>query len=105
MRTRILSEAAGRRTLWHEHADGSVTIQQRTDVTACVERAKALHREGLDTTGMGDKHVASIPVAVLDAWARRRGKTFAHVMADDAMMREFLDDAENSVFRVWRGAL
>lgn len=105
MQTRILSNDGTRCALWHDHGDGTVTIQQVADVSANVERAKALHNAGLDTTGMGDKHVASIPVPVLTAWAQQRGKAFADVIQDSRLMQQFLEDPDNGVFRVWRGRL
>ncbi len=105
MQTRILSDSAASRTLWHDHGDGTVTIQQVADVSAGVERAKALHNAGLHTTCMGDKHVASIPIPVLTEWAARRGKSFADVVQDSGLMQQFLLDPDNSVFRVWKGHL
>lgn len=105
MQTRILSNTPLGRTLWHDHGDGRVTVQEVADVTAGVERAKALHNEGHHATGMGDKHVASIPIPVLTEWAAKRGKTFADVIQDSGLMRQFLQDPDNSVFRVWKGAL
>ena len=105
MQTRILSHNDKSRALWHDHGDGTVTIQQVADVTAGVERAKALHNEGAHTTGMGDKHVASIPIPVLTEWAARRGKTFADVVQDAGLIKQFLQDPDNGVFRVWKGQL
>ena len=63
MHARILSATENSRTVWHDHGDGQVTIQKVADVTNAVERAKELHNMGAHTTGMGDKHAASIPVA------------------------------------------
>lgn len=89
----------------HTEVDGSMVIQSTTDVSAVVERAKALHNAGDYRTQMGDKHVASIPVPVLDAWARARGKVFGDVLRDQRLMAEFLQDPDHSVFRVWKGAI
>ncbi|MDR3005611.1 MAG: hypothetical protein LBV14_15435 [Acidovorax sp.] len=105
MQTRLLTADNHSRTLWHNHGDGQVTIQQVADVSAAVEHAKALHNAGAHATGMGDKHVASVPIPVLTEWAAKRGKTFADCMQDKALLRQFLEDPDNSVFRVWKGAL
>jgi hypothetical protein len=105
MQTRILSNSAQSRVLWHDHGDGRVTVQQVADVSAGVERAKALHNAGAHTTGMGDKHVASIPIPVLTEWAAKRGKSFADVVQDSCLMQHFLQDPDNGVFRVWKGHL
>ena len=44
MHARILSATENSRTVWHDHGDGSVTIQKVADVTNAVERAKELHK-------------------------------------------------------------
>jgi hypothetical protein len=105
MRPLILSLSERSHTLLHTHADGSSTVQQVSDVSDAVERAKTLHREGFHQTGMGDKHVASIPIPALTEWAQKRGKTFSDVMQDDSLMKVFLEDPDNSFFLIWKGAL
>lgn len=105
MHTRLLEAAPGRKLLWHDHGDGRYTIQQQTDVEGAVEWAKALHNEGYHATRGGQKHVASIPIPVLQQWAQKRGKTYADVMQDQKLMHEFLTDPDHSVFRVWKGKL
>lgn len=105
MQTQILSASSTSRTLLHQHGDGTSTVQQTADVTDAVERAKALHNAGAHQTGMGDKHVASIPVPVLAEWAQKRGKAFSDVMQDDGLMKQFLEDPDNGVFRIWKGRL
>lgn len=105
MQTRILNRGSNSAALWHDHGDGTVTVQQVADVTQAVEHAKALHNCGAHTTGMGDKHVASVPIPVLTAWAQERGLTFAEVMRDRRLLKQFLEDPDNSVFRIWKGCL
>lgn len=105
MQTRILSNNGHSKALWHDHGDGSVTVQQVADVTGAVDRAKALHNEGYHSTGMGDKHAASIPMPVLMDWLQKRGKTFADWSQDRGLVKQFLEDPDNSVFRVWKGDL
>ncbi|QYG03888.1 hypothetical protein [Massilia sp. NP310] len=82
----------------HEDQDGRCAIETVTNVKSVLERAKALHNEGFHRTGMGDSHTASIPITVMDAWARARGKTFGDVMNDAALMTRFLRDPDNSYF-------
>ncbi len=105
MHARILSATENGRTLWHDHGDGKVTIQKVADVTNAVERAKELHYTGAHTTGMGDKHVASIPVPALEAWLQKHGKTFSDWARDSRLTKQFLEDPENGVFRIWKGRL
>ncbi|MCT9125408.1 hypothetical protein [Cupriavidus gilardii] len=85
-------------TFFHEEQDGKVAIESVADVEPIIERAKALHNAGINRTGMGDRHVASIPIIVLDAWARKRGLTFQNVMQDQALMSQFLQDPDHSYF-------
>lgn len=105
MQPQILSLSERSRTMLHQHADGSTTVQQVADVSDAIGRAQALHKEGFHQTGMGDKHVASIPIPLLAEWAQKRGKTFADVMQDDGLMKAFLEDPDNSFCRVWKGKL
>ena len=102
---RIFDIQPDSRTEWHDHHDGTATIAKTTDVTATLERAKALHNERLDTTKGGQKHVASIPIPVLVAWAQKHGKTYADMMQDQGLMHQFLTDPDNSHFRIWKGRL
>ena len=105
MHARTLYATENSRTMWHDHGDGTVTIQKVADVTNAVERAKELHNMGAHTTGMGDKHAASIPVAALESWLQKRGKTFADWSQDQQLVKQFLEDPENGVFRIWKGRL
>jgi hypothetical protein len=105
MHPRILSLSQRSSTLLHAHADGTATVQQVANVSDAIERAQALHKEGFHQTGMGDKHVASIPISLLTEWAQKRGKTFADVMQDDDLMKAFLEDPDNSFCRIWKGKL
>ena len=105
MTARILEATPFSRTLLHTHADGTLTLQKTTDVTALVDRAKGLHNSGKHTTKMGDKHAASIPMPVLVEWLQKRGKSFADWAQDRTLARQFLEDPDNAVFRVWKGKL
>lgn len=101
---RILDASLGSVTTWEQSGD-DVTIRETTDVTAAVERAKALHNEGFHATKGGQKHVAEIPVAALVQWCQRYGYTYGEAMRDKAVMRRFLQDPDNSAFRIWKGRL
>lgn len=102
---RVLDSSTHSKTLWHDNTDGSVTIQKVSDVTDAVERAKALHNEGYHSTGMGDKHAAAVPIPVLVEWLQKRGKTFADWAQDRSLAKQFLEDPDNGVFRIWKGRL
>lgn len=98
MAKRLLTFNGATATYLHEEQDGRVAIETVEDVTAIVERAKALHNMGATKTAMGDRHVASIPITVLDAWARRHGKRYQDVMQDQKLMDCFLKDPDHSYF-------
>lgn len=82
----------------HDEQDGKCAIESVTNVQSVIERAKALHNEGFHRTAMGDSHTASIPIPVMDAWARARGKNFGDVMNDPILMTRFLRDPDNAYF-------
>lgn len=99
MTARILSQRKGSVTRFLE-ADGKYAIETITDVEPALEFAKALHNEDRLTRPNGDRHIAHIPIAVVDAWAKRRGLGFDSVMQDVSLLEEFLNDPDNSYFRV-----
>ena len=92
-------------TFLHMGQDGKCAIQTVEDVTPALERAKERHNLGLTRTGMGDRHQASIPITVLDAWARRIGKRFHDVMQDDSLLDRFLRDPDHSYFVIDKSSL
>lgn len=98
MTKRLLTFDGTTATYLHDEQDGKQAIETVENVSRVVERAKDLHNQGRTKTGMGDRHVASIPVSVLDAWARRINKTFQDVMQDQHLMTRFLRDPDNGYF-------
>lgn len=102
---RVFQKTPRSLTTWHDNHDGTVTLQQATDVEPVVEEAKARHNEGLHTTRRGQKHVASIPVVVLQAWCAKQGLNYADAMQDQGVLKRFLEDPDNRHFRIWKGVL
>ena len=49
------------------------------------------------------KHVASVDQAVIIDWCNKRGITFQRFMNDQSLVNAFLDDPDNSAFRIWKG--
>ena len=82
----------------HKEQDGKIAFESVQDVEPVIERAKALHNAGRTRTGMGDRHVASIPIIVIDGWAKRQGLAYGDVMRDQRLMTRFLQDPDNSHF-------
>ncbi|OZI26711.1 hypothetical protein CAL26_05155 [Bordetella genomosp. 9] len=102
MAGRILTAETRKVTRFHELEEG-FAIETVADVEPELEFAKALHNEGFHRTASGDRHVASIPAVVLNAWAIKRGVTFDAVMQDNRILKEFLNDPDHSHFRVDKG--
>lgn len=82
----------------HKEQDGKIGFESVQDVEPIVERAKALHNAGRTKTRMGDRHVASIPIIVIDAWAKKQGLTFRDVMQDKSLFGRCLADPAHSNF-------
>lgn len=99
MTARILTQRPGKVTRFLE-ADGKYAIETIQDVEPVLEHAKALHNEGHHTRANGDRHLARIPIVVLDAWAKRRGLGFDDVMRDVRLLEAFMNDPDHSHFRV-----
>jgi len=89
----------------HKERDGKIAFESVQDVEPVVERAKALHNAGRTKTGMGDRHVASIPIIVLDSWARKQGLTYQNVMQDQRLMTRFLQDPDNGHFIIDKASI
>ena len=98
MARHILSKVGNTTTYFHDSVDGKGAIETVADVTPSLERAKALHNAGRVRTGMGNRHVASIPVPVIEAWARKRGLMFRDVMQNQDLFSRFLSDPDNGYF-------
>ena len=102
MEKHLLSSSRGTKTIFHK-ADGRIGLQTVADVEKIVDFAHNLAASGQTRAANGDRHVAEIPVVVVAAWAQKRGVTFDAVMQDVRLLRECVNDPENSAFRVHGG--
>ena len=101
MDSRILSQnaEAGITQLWHDHDDGSVTIETKQDLTDVAEDNKRTFNQ-IDSKAnwAGDMHkVASIPLSIYYD-LQRQG-----IVGDPAAMKKWLNDPNNRVFRTRPG--
>jgi len=101
-RTRVFStnRIARRKTLWHDHTDGSYTIETMQDVSPIMEVATG--RMNLHD-GIHFKedwaHVATVPVEILlDLY--KQG-----IRQDEAAYRRWLDHPDNRCWRTHPGKL
>jgi|DEB0MinimDraft_3_1074331.scaffolds.fasta_scaffold51135_2 hypothetical protein len=99
--TRVVSEnkEIGQKQYWHDHDDGSVTIETVQTVDAVAEDNKAVFNQFDERTNWkGDMHrVASIPMSIFYD-LQRKG-----ILNDPAAMKRWLNDPDNRVFRTRPG--
>ena len=99
--TRVVSEnkEIGQKQFWHDHDDGSVTIETVQTFDAVAEDNKAVFNQFDERTNWkGDMHrVASIPMSIFYD-LQRKG-----ILNDPAAMKRWLNDPDNRVFRTRPG--
>jgi hypothetical protein len=99
--SRIVSESAaiGQKQVWHDHSDGSVTIQTIQNVDGVAEANKQVFNQFDERSNWnGEMHrVASIPMSIFYD-LKRKG-----ILDDPAAMKKWLNDSENRVFRTRPG--
>lgn len=92
----------------HDVQDDQFTVATNysmAEIQRVADHAKALHNDGLHTALGGDKLVASVHPAVIHQWCTARGITMSQFMCDQKLSKQFLEDPDNSAFRVWKGAI
>jgi len=103
IKKRLVSEnaAIGQKQYWHDHDDGSVTIQTVQDVEDVAESNKQSFNQVDERANWnGDMHkVASIPMAIFYD-LKRKG-----ILDDPAAMKKWLNDSDNRVFRTRPGTV
>ena len=99
--SRIVSEnaAIGQKQVWHDHEDGSVTIQTIQNVDGVAEANKQVFNQFDERSNWnGEVHrVASIPMSIFYD-LKRKG-----ILDDPVAMKKWLNDSENRVFRTRPG--
>ena len=99
--SRIISENAAicQKQVWHDHEDGSVTIQTVQKVDDVAEANKQTFNQFDERAGWkGEMHrVASIPMSVFYD-LKRKG-----IIDDPVAMKKWLNDVDNRVFRTRPG--
>lgn len=75
------------------------------EINRVADYAKALHSADLLTSLGGDKVVASVHPAVIHKWCADQGVTYAQFMCDQKLAKRFLEDPDNSQFRIWKGRI
>ena len=79
---------------------------QLSDIKKVTDYTKAMSSIGATENAHGEKLVASVHPAVLVAWLNVRGLTMAEFMSGGSdLAKQFLEDPDNSQFRIWRGRI
>lgn len=84
---------------WHDHEDGTITVHEKEDLTALIERNKAVQNSGLDgyTDTRELQFVGTVPVTVRAEYMKR-GIDILH----PAYEKELIAYLNNSDFRLFR---
>lgn len=84
--------------------DGKLFVGRSQDCTPIAEDAKRRHNAGeFGTSEM--KHAARIPNVIVEKYCNENGVTFEQFMADPAHIKRVVQHPDNSMFRIWKGAL
>lgn len=68
------------RSRFHQHNDGSFTVERVQDVEAILDRNKAFQNEPQKKSEFMGHHIATIPNVIIDKWAMEDG---ANLLAMD----------------------
>ncbi len=89
----------------HVTNDGEVVHQAKHDVSGIIKANKFIQNENEGYTSEVVNHVARIDVIAIKNWMAERGITrgwWEMFFKDDKLLKEFLNDPDN---RVWRTKL
>lgn len=99
----ILSAESHRKLELITEGDQTI-ISESTDVSAALRRNEQLRNAGTTKTGMGDHYAASIPLALLNEWAHKKGLPgWQAVAQDDRLLDQFLNDPDYKKCRIYEG--
>ena len=93
----------------HDTGNDEVTLVKEykmSDIKKVTDYSKAMASAGATENSQGEKLVASVHPAVIIAWLNKRGLTMAEFMSGNSdLARQFLEDSDNSQFRIWKGRI
>lgn len=99
----------GIKSIFHYDSDGTVTIQQRSDVTGIL-RANHFQQSEQTMRHQGEvmNHVARIDMLAIKNWMNARGifkNWWYEFNQDPKLLREFLNDPDNKCWRTRLGKI
>ena len=93
----------------HDTGNDEVTLVKEykmSDIHKVADYSKAMASVGATENSQGEKLVASVHPAVIIAWLNKRGLTMNEFMSGNSdLARQFLEDSDNSQFRIWKGRI
>lgn len=96
-------------TTMYDTGDDEVTLVKEykmSDIHKVTDYSKAMASVGATENAQGEKLVASVHPAVIIAWLNQRGLTMQEFMSGDTnLAKQFLEDPDNSQFRIWHGKI
>ena len=96
-------------TTMHDTGNDEVTLVKEykmSDIKKVTDYSKAMASAGATENSQGEKLVASVHPAVLIAWLNARGLTMGEFMSGGTTLaKQFLEDPDNSQFRIWKGKI
>jgi hypothetical protein len=100
--SRTVTKQTGDVTSYMAHEDGKLITGTIQDCTPILAEAQELHRTG--QVGSSEmRHVAKLPVSLVETYCNQHGITFADWLKDPAHARRMTQDPDLSGFRIWDG--
>jgi hypothetical protein len=78
---------------------------EKADLDTLAAHCKALQSVGATKNTQGDWHVMSADAFTIQAWCDRAGVTWAQFFRDKTLQNRFINDPDNSAFRVHTGRI
>lgn len=100
--SRLIDTETGFTTLFHQHGDGSCTVEKKSNVIGAILEANK--RQKNDVSGrMGEfVHVARVDPVVVERWCREDGINYLSKENRKAFLKK-LHERDNSLFKVHPG--
>lgn len=84
--------------------DGRTVLGSWQDCEPYLERARALHNEGM-LGGRDFKHAASLPLVLVEKYCNDHGIDLRTFMLEPEHVKRMLNDPDLSGFRIWKGKI
>lgn len=85
--------------------DVAIHEVDKADLDLIAAECMALRSAGMTKTSDGDWHVMKADGWTINDWCVRKGVTFAQFMRDRLLQDRFINDPDNSAFRIHTGRI